>query len=75
MWETASQLQGTALKEVRGEPKYTLFPPGNKHGVEHQKTTANHKEWTPQMNDFSVFLYMGGCKNLGLLKFFLKYVC
>ena len=37
------------------------------------KVTANHKEWIPQPNDFSVFLCLGKCRNLGSLKFFLRH--
>ena len=37
------------------------------------KLTANHKEQISQVNAFSAFLWMGRCKNLGLLKLFLRY--
>ena len=37
-----------------------------------KKITANHKEQISQVNDFSTFLCMGRCKNLGSLKFFLR---
>ena len=76
--ETASQ---TALrdcsKEVREEPGYIGVFAGKQnkteHVVEHQKITANHKELTSQVNDFSAFLCMGKCKSLSLLKSFLSY--
>ena len=42
------------------------------HVVERQ-ITANHKKQTYKVNDFSAFLYMERCKNLGSLKFFLRY--
>ena len=34
------------------------------------KITANHKEQTSQVNDFSAFLHMGRCKNLGGVEIF-----
>ena len=41
-----------------------------------KKITANHEEQISQVNDFSAFLCMGKCKNLGSLKSFLRYaVC
>ena len=49
------------------------FFAGNKLVVKHPKMTANHKEKTSQINDFSVFLCMGRCKRLGSLNTFLKY--
>lgn len=39
-----------------------------------KKITAKHKEQISQVNDFSTFLCMGRCKNLGSLKFFLRCV-
>ena len=38
--------------------------------VEHQKIIANHKKQSSQVNDFSAFLFVGGCKNLCSLKVF-----
>ena len=52
---------------------YRSFCWKNKHVVEHQKMTANHKKQTSQVNDFSASLCMGRCKSLGLLKSFLWY--
>ena len=37
-----------------------------------KKIPVNHKEEISQVNDFSTFLCMGRCKNLGSLKFFLR---
>ena len=37
----------------------------NKHVVEHQKVTSNHKRQTSQDNDFSAFLCVGRCRDLG----------
>lgn len=36
-----------------------LFRAKNKHVVESQKVTPNHKEETSQVHDFSVFLCLG----------------
>ena len=36
------------------------------------KIIPSHKEEISQVNDFSTFLCMGRCKNLGSLKFFLR---
>ena len=38
-----------------------------------KKITAIHKEQISQANDFRAFLGMGRCRNLGSLKFFLRY--
>ena len=61
-------------KEVREEPEYLGVFTKNKqtkHVFEHQKTTANHKNQTSQVNNFSAFLCIGRCKSLGSLKLFL----
>ena len=75
VWETASQIAlRKHSKEVRKEPGYIGFFVGkqtNKLIVKHQKITANHKNQTSQVNDFSAFLCVGRCKSLGLLKLFL----
>lgn len=41
-----------------------------KHVVKHKKMTANHKEETSQVNDFSAFLCMRRGKNLGSFEIF-----
>ena len=55
----------------REKPGYTSVFAGEKNVVEHQKINANHKKQTSQVYDFSIFLCIGICKNLELLKLFL----
>ena len=38
--------------------------------VKHQNISANHKNQTSQVNDFSAFLCIERCKSLGALKLF-----
>ena len=74
-WETASQIAlRNSSDEVREEPGYIGVFAENKtkHVAEHQKITANPKNQTPQVNDFSAFLGMGRCKSLGSLKVFFR---
>ena len=49
---------------------YMNFFDEEKHVVQHQMITANHKKQTTQDNDFSALLCVGRYKNLGLLKLF-----
>ena len=51
-----------------------LFFGWERHVVKHtswEKVIDDHKEQIYQVNDFRVFPYMGRCRNLGSLKFFL----
>ena len=67
-WEIALQfLWGTAPKRRGGSQDKLEFCWGkmNKHVVEHQKVTSNHKRWMSQFNDFSAFLCRGRCRDLG----------
>ena len=66
-------------KEVREEPGYMSFCWEKNPAVEHQRLllithththTHTHPSW---VNDFSAFLCVGRCKNLGSLKFFIRY--
>ena len=77
-WETIvlSNSEGTALSGRGGASVYYEFFGWEVHVVKHiswYKITANHKELISQINNFSAFLCMGVFKNLGSLKFFLKY--
>ena len=58
----------------RGARKHRSFCWGEKkkHVVKYQNV-ANYKNQTSQVNDFSVFLYMGRCKRMSALKLFLRY--
>ena len=61
-------------EEVKKEPRYILIGVllAEKHVVEHQKLTANHKENISQVNDCSTFPCRGRCKILSSLKSFLR---
>ena len=78
-WETLSQMAlRNCSKEVVEETGYigTFIENKTKKTkckVKHQKITSNHKKPDTQMNDYSAFLHMGRCKNLGSLKPFLGY--
>ena len=63
-------------KEVRKKLGYVglLIKQEQKHVVEHQKVSANHKKQTSQVNDLHAFLCMGRSESLGSLKLFLWYV-
>ena len=60
-------------KEVRKKLGYVglLIKQEQKHVVEHQKVSANHKKQTSQVNDLHAFLCMGRSDSLGSLKLFL----
>ena len=62
--ETASQI-AVIQKGKRGARMSLNFFCLEKNVVKHQEITANHKEQTCQVNDFSAFLCVGKCKTLG----------
>ena len=42
-----------------------FFLSGIEYVVEHRKMNADHKKQTSQVNDFSAFLCVGRCENVG----------
>lgn len=55
-----------------GARMYRRLGLGREHVVTHQKMAANHKEQPSRVGDFSAFLCMGKCKDLGSLKLLLR---
>ena len=75
-WETASQKAlRNCSEELREQAEYIADSCWKKHVIRHQNVTSNHKEKVFWVNDFSAFLCQGRCKDLGLLKLFLRYMC
>ena len=50
--------------------QFLLGEKKKKHIVKHQNISANNKNQTSQVNDFSAFLCIERCKSLGALKLF-----
>ena len=73
-WNSLSGGSEKLVRRGKGRQNICEFFAGRKHVVKHQKITANHKELTYQVNNFSAFLCMGKCKNPRSLKCFLIYM-